>query len=363
MNILIVDDKEENLYLLESLLKGCGYEVVSAVNGQDALEKLRDGSFSMIISDILMPVMDGYSLLKKVRAADKHKDIPFVFYTATYTDAQDEDLALQLDADKYIRKPIDTEEFVKIIQNVIKGRINRIHPVKPTLMREEEVSKVYSERLVNKLEKEIIERKWAEAKLQESYKKLEKTMRNTILAMTRISEGRDPYNAGHQQRVARLSDAIAKEMDLSEAKKEGIHMSAVIHDIGKLYVPAEILTKPGRITEIEFSMIKTHPQFSYDILKTIDFPWPVADIVYQHHERLDGVGYPNGLSGDDILLEARIISVADVVEAMFSHRPYRPGLGIEKALKEISKNKGIHYDAEIVETCLKLFALGKFKFE
>ena len=140
-------------------------------------------------------------------------------------------------------------------------------------------------------------------------------------------------------------------------------MSAILHDIGKISIPAEILTKPGRLTEIEMNMLKTHPEVGYDILKRIDFPWPLAKIVLQHHERLDGSGYPQGLKGDEILLEARIIGVADVVEAMSSHRPYRPALGIDKALEEIYQNRGIFYDPEVVDTCIKLFKEKGFEFE
>jgi HD-GYP domain-containing protein (c-di-GMP phosphodiesterase class II) len=151
-------------------------------------------------------------------------------------------------------------------------------------------------------------------------------------------------------------------MDLPEDKIESVYMAAIVHDIGKIYVPAEILSKPGRITDIEFNMIKTHSQVGYDILKNIEFPWPLAKIVLQHHERLDGSGYPSGLTGENILLEAKIIAVADVIEAMASHRPYRPALGIDKALDEISQNRGIIYEASIVDACLRLFKKG-FSFE
>ncbi len=151
-------------------------------------------------------------------------------------------------------------------------------------------------------------------------------------------------------------------MNLSPDQVEGIYMTAILHDIGKISVPAEILTKPGRLNEIEMNMLRTHPEVGYDILKRIDFPWPLAKVVLQHHERMDGSGYPKGLKGDEILLEAKIIGIADVVEAMSSHRPYRPALGIDKALEEISKNKGILYDPEVVDACIKLFKEKGFKF-
>lgn len=177
----------------------------------------------------------------------------------------------------------------------------------------------------------------------------------TIEAIASTMETRDPYTAGHQKRVARLAAAIAREMGLDESTIEGIHFGAQIHDLGKIQVPAEILAKPGRLSPIEFEIIKTHPQAGYDIVKGIKFPWPVVDMVHQHHERLDGSGYPQGLKGDAITLEARIVAVADVVEAMSSHRPYRAGLGLDKALAEISKEAGTHYDQQAVDACLRLF--------
>jgi putative nucleotidyltransferase with HDIG domain len=210
--------------------------------------------------------------------------------------------------------------------------------------------------------RDITKRKHTEAKLKQSLEKLRKVMEGTIQAMALTAETRDPYTAGHQRRVARLARAIAEEMQLPEDQIEAVYMAAIVHDIGKIYVPAEILSKPGRITEIEFSMIKTHSQVGYDILKNIEFPWPIAEIVLQHHERLDGSGYPSGLSDENILLEAKIIAVADVIEAMASHRPYRPALGIDKALEEISQNRGTIYEASIADACLRLFKRG-FSFE
>jgi PAS domain S-box-containing protein len=198
---------------------------------------------------------------------------------------------------------------------------------------------------------------------KESENRLRRALEGVVQAMSVTVEMRDPYTAGHQRRVGRLSVAIAREMGLPEPRIEGIRMAGEIHDIGKIYVPAEILSKPGKLTEIEFTLIKAHPQVGYDILKNVEFPWPIADIVLQHHERLDGSGYPAGLKGDAILLEARIITVADVVEAMSSHRPYRPSHGIDKALEEISSHKGSLYDPAVVEACLRLFKEKGFSLE
>jgi PAS domain S-box-containing protein len=201
----------------------------------------------------------------------------------------------------------------------------------------------------------ITERKLAEGKLQQTLESLKKAVGATIQVMVSAVEMRDPYTAGHQHRSADLARAIATEMGLPQDKIDGIRLAGSIHDIGKLSIPAEILSKPTKLTNLEFSLIKEHSRIGYEMLKDVESPWPLAQIVYQHHERMDGSGYPQGLKGDEILMEARIMAVADVVESMASHRPYRPALGIEAALEEIEKNKGILYDADAVNACLRLF--------
>ncbi|TES90542.1 MAG: PAS domain S-box protein [Candidatus Cloacimonadota bacterium] len=218
--------------------------------------------------------------------------------------------------------------------------------------------------MINKqMEQEITERKRAEEELTQSFTKMRKTLEGIVHAMAIVVEKRDPYTAGHQRRVAELACAIAKEMGFPEEKVEEIRFAGLLHDIGKISVPAEVLSRPGRLTEPEFNMIKTHPELSHDILKTIEFPWPIAQIVLQHHERLDGSGYPSGLKREDILLEAKILAVADVVEAMSSHRPYRPARGIDKALGEVLENRGVLYEPDVVNICVKLFAEKAFSFE
>jgi len=187
---------------------------------------------------------------------------------------------------------------------------------------------------------------------------LRKTVEGTIHTIAATVEARDPYTAGHQGRVSDLATAIAIEMKLTDEQVEGIKMAGIIHDLGKINIPAEILIKPGKLSELEFSLIKTHPQNGFDLLKEIEFPWPIAEMVLQHHEKMDGSGYPQGLKGDDILLEARILAVADIVEAMSSHRPYRPALGIEKALAQIKQDKGKLLDPKVVNVCLKIFKEG-----
>lgn len=210
---------------------------------------------------------------------------------------------------------------------------------------------------------DITERKRSDQMLQEGMEKLRKSIDMIIEAMALTVESRDPYTAGHQRRVANLARAMASEMGLSAHQIDGIRMAGVIHDLGKITIPAEILSKPGKLSAIEFSLIKIHPQAGYDILKRIDFPWPVADIVFQHHERINGSGYPRSLKENEIIIEARIIAVADVVEAIASHRPYRSSLGLEAALDEISSNKGVLYDVFAVDACLKIFRKDGFKLD
>ncbi len=211
--------------------------------------------------------------------------------------------------------------------------------------------------------RDISERIQSREALEKSAKQLRTSLIGTVVAVSRAVGARDPYTAGHQQRVSQLSRAIAQEMDLYAEQIDGLRMGASIHDIGKIYLPAEILSKPAKLSEIEYKLIQSHAQVGYDILKDVKFPWPVANIAYQHHERLDGSGYPQGLKGDEICLEARIVAVADVVEAMSSHRPYRPSLGIDAALHEIESRRGKCFEPGAVDACLKLFREKHFNFK
>jgi len=187
---------------------------------------------------------------------------------------------------------------------------------------------------------------------------LQKIIDGVIHTLALTVEARDLYTSGHQTRVAYLAVAIAREMKLTDEQVKGIGMASIIHDLGKINNPAEILSKPGKISELEYKIIQTHPQVGFDLLKDIEFPWPIAEMVHQHHEKMDGSGYPQGLKGEEILLEARILAVADIVEAMSSYRPYRPALGIEKALTQIKKDKGTLLDPDVVDACLKVFEDG-----
>jgi len=211
--------------------------------------------------------------------------------------------------------------------------------------------------------RDITESKKAERDMAQSYTTLRKTLSDAINTMAKIVEMRDPYTAGHQQRVAQLAAVIAGELGFDASQIEQIRMAAAVHDIGKIYVPLDILNKPGKLSALEHNLIQTHPKGSYDIVKGMDFPNVIAKYILQHHERLDGSGYPEGLAGKDIVIEAKILAIADVVEAMASHRPYRAALGIDRALEEITQNKRILYDSKVVEACLRLFREKKFEFE
>ncbi len=210
--------------------------------------------------------------------------------------------------------------------------------------------------------RDISERKGAEKKIREGIIRLSNNLEEAVISLASAFEMKDPYTAGHQRRVTEIACAIAREMNIDQDRIQGLRLASLVHDIGKINVPAEILSKPGKLIQPEIDLIRTHSEAGYNILKNINFPWPISEIVLQHHERINGSGYPKGLSGDAILLEAKIIAVADVVEAMASHRPYRASLGIEKALQEIEANRGILYDHTIAATCLELFHSGKFNF-
>jgi len=601
--VLIADDNSANLYLLKSIMESHGWLVREAENGKAALEMARTFRPDLIVSDILMPVMDGYSFCRECKKDETLRNIPFVFYTATYTEPKDETFALDLGADRFILKPEEPEVLIKILVDLLEEKERVSLASSKPLGEEMEFFRRHNEILFSKLEKkmadleaanaelrkleekyrgilenmddayyevnlkgdltffnqalaartgytreelmgmnyrqymsrncwrqvqdifakvyqtgravalfdyeinlkdggkrfqeswvnlimdkdnrpigfrgmarDVTDRKIAEEELRqaeeryrsifensqegmyrantdekfimvnsamarifgydspaefveqvnsgahplyqsredrrkifqllesrgvvqdfearffrkdgsvgwvsvniqparvaqgqapcydgfvrdvtdrkESVERLREAFAGTIQAITSLVEAKDPYTAGHQRRVADIAEAIAREMGLSREQIEGIAMAGIIHDIGKISVPAEILCSPRRLTKLEFNLIKTHAQSGYEILKDIKFSWPIARMVLEHHERIDGSGYPNGLTGNNILPESRILAVADVVEAMATHRPYRPALGLEPALQEITQNRGVLFDEEAVDACLRLF--------
>ena len=331
--IMIVDDETPVRRLLGRILKVNGNECTLAASAEEARSYISKQNFDLILCDVKMPGESGMDFIQYI--STEHPDTAVIMVTAV-DDPEIGEAALDIGAYGYIIKPFNPQSV----------RINASNALR---RRNLEVQHRFHRK---NLEQQVAERT---AELQSILEESRKSSEGIIQAMALAIESRDPYTAGHQRRVADLAHAIGSEMGLSEERLDGIRMGGIIHDLGKISVPAEILSKPSRLNEHEFGMIKLHPQVGHEILKKIDFPWPITQMVYQHHERMDGSGYPQGLSGKKILLEARILAVADVVEAMASHRPYRPALGIDKALEEILKNKNVFYDPEVVDACLKLF--------
>lgn len=326
--ILAVDDTPASLKLLTDLLKAEGYEVRSAINGELALHAAASNPPELVLLDIRMPEMNGFEVCRRLKAQPETRDVPVIFVSAV-TETDEKVQGFELGAVDFVTKPYQRDELLARVRTHLE--LNRLR---------------------NHLEDLVDERT---SELQTSEKKLRTSLLDSITALAAIVEMRDPYTAGHQRRVSELAVAIATELQLPEDQILAIHLASVVHDVGKIRVPAEILSKPGRLSPLEFDLIKEHARNGYDILKSIDFPWPIAEIVLQHHERLDGSGYPQALKGDQILIEARVLAVADVVESMVSHRPYRPALGLDAALEEVTSHKGTHFDVAVVEACARLF--------
>jgi putative two-component system response regulator len=340
---------------LRAQIERCVYDFSFASDGVNALEMLsamaekaelasgdtsflpRDGDEpavcdpakflpEIVLTDINMPRMDGLELSERI-----HSLYPsiVVIVVSAYDDMENIRKAMRSNASDFLVKPIDFTELELTIE-----KSHQRHA-------------------------EILE---YNRKIHESSSMLKRTLGKTLEAISMIGEIRDPYTAGHQKRVATLTRALAKKLGLGPDRQEGVFVAATLHDVGKIYVPAEILAKPGKLTAVEYNLIKEHSRLGYEILRSIEFPWPVAEIVYQHHEHLDGSGYPRGLKGDEIMFEARLLSVADFVEAVSSHRPYRIALGSEVAINDINVSSGTFFDPAIVNACAELFESGDFAF-
>ncbi len=335
ISVLCIDDEEMIRWTIGDYLEDSGYQVFKAENGRVGLEAFREQKPDIILVDLMMPEVDGFEVLSKVK--EESPDIPVVVVSGTGV-IQDVIEAIRLGAWDYLTKPI---QDLAVLEHVVTKTLE-----KASLIRENEEYK-------KELEKKVQERTLA---LEKSNAQLRGTLRETVNALSVMTDKRDPYTSGHQKRVSILALAIGEGMGLSEENMEAIRIAGLLHDIGKIYVPAEFLSKPTRLEYEEMEVIKKHSFMGYDILMNINFPYPIAEIVYQHHERLDGSGYPRGLNGDDILFEAKIIAISDVVEAMSSHRPYRPALDVEMAVQEITKNKGEKYCAECADVFLELYS-------
>jgi len=314
--VLIVEDEIIVARDIASKLRGLGYDTLPIVSsGEEAIERAGELKPDLILMDIVLNgEIDGIEATDRI---GRLFNIPVVYLTA-YADDITLERAKVTDPFGYMIKPFGEKELHSTVEMAI-----------------------YKHR---------------------STEKLLDSMEGTIDALATALEMRDPYTAGHQRRVGALAEAIGLALNRSVDEIRGIHLAALIHDIGKIYVPSEILSKPVELTNNEFNIIKTHPRIGYDILGKIEFPWPIAEMVYQHHERIDGSGYPRGLKEDEIIFQAKILAVADVVEAMTSRRPYRMALGIETALEEIFSGRGTLYDSDVVDVCVKLFREEGFGF-
>ena len=358
--ILIVDDNSVFRESLAEVLVSNGYTVEAAATGEAAIDILAKSAPDLIISDLLMPGIDGFELCRYVRSSKTLPNIPFIFCSGFFPQKEQEDLSRLLAVDDFFDKPVDFEKLLSAINRNLKKASSKNDGYIES--DKEFFSEAHADLVQSKLWSALERERRQTARAESLVLQLEKNLESFIASVAKAVEARDPYTAGHQRRVAMLAVAIAEEMGLNENTVVGIKFGASIHDIGKIYVPSELLVKPAALSSLEFEMIKTHPKVGHDILSGIDSPWPIADIAYQHHERINGSGYPQGLKGSEIILEARVIAVADLMEAIMSHRPYRASLGDEAALEEIRVNRGILYDESVVDACLKVFERG-FSFE
>jgi putative nucleotidyltransferase with HDIG domain len=322
LSVLYVEDDEEIRELLSRFLRRWVGILHIATNGQEGAQAFHDHRPDVVVTDIKMPVMDGLEMATAIKASSR--EVPIIVITA-YSERDYFIRAIEIGVDQYVTKPVNTDI---LLQAIYKSASHRLH-----------------KREMDKAEQLVVD-----------------ALEQTIGVLSRAIELRDPYTDGHQKRVALLATAIAKEMGVPENTITGIRLGSLVHDVGKIRVPSEILSCPRKLSKIEMDIIKTHLEAGYEILEGATFPWPVARMVIEHHERMNGSGYPKGLKGDEICMEARIIAVADVVEAMTSFRPYRAALGIDAAVEEIRKGRDTLYDPQVVDCCIRALEKAHFQF-
>jgi len=339
--IMVVDDEKSIRKTFEYFLKNDGHEVYLAEDTNTAKNISLVQDLDLVITDIIMPKSTGIELLKEIKS--KNPDIPVIIMTGEPT-VETAKEAVKRDAHDYLIKPVSKGNLLKATAYALEAK--KLKDEKAKL--EQEKAK-YSQNLELLVQKKTVE--------------LQKAVNGTIETIAKILEKKDPYTAGHVARVGSIALAIAKKMELSIEQQKRIYFSGNLHDIGKLLIASEILSKPGKLSPGEFEVIKEHVQNGYELTKDIKLPWQVSDIILQHHERIDGSGYPNGLKGNEIQLGAKILAVADVIEAMTAHRPYRAGFGIDVALDEIKNNAGKLYDKEVSDNAIELFEKDKFNFK
>jgi response regulator RpfG family c-di-GMP phosphodiesterase len=333
VHILVVDDDLQIRIFMKDLLESFRYNCIVASDAEEALAAFDGRGFDLVLCDIDLEGDNGMELARNLR--NRYPDTAIIMVTGI-DDSGLAETALDFGAYGYMVKPVRVNEVLINVSNALRRR-----SLEQQSLRHQKI-----------LQDQVAERT---CKLNKTLSELRRAFDDIVHVISLTGEMKDAYTAGHQQRVSELATAIGREMGLPYEQVETIRLAGMIHDLGKIAIPSDILAKPTRLRPTEYALIKDHPQLGYDIISTVDFLKPVANIVLQHHERLDGGGYPHGLRGNEILLEARIIAVADVVEAMSSHRPYRAGLGIDTALGEIEAKAGRLYDGEAAAACLRLF--------
>jgi len=331
-HLLIVDDEPMIRGTLGQFLTRAGHDVAAAADVASAFRHLEGTTFDVVLSDIVMPGPDGLELLRRVRERTPETKVILLTGEPSVDTASK---ALRAGAFDYLAKPVARAQLIATVERALAFK---------TL---EDENRRYREGL----EQQVLART----------KKLNDLLEQVVAALTRAMEGRDPYTAGHQRRVADLSVVMARRLGLDPKTSRVVRLAALLHDIGKLQIPAETLAKPTRLSPVELELIKTHARAGFEILQGVDFDEPVAEIVLQHHERIDGSGYPRGLTGDQVRIEARILAVADSVEAMASHRPYRAALGLDKALQSLLRDRDVTYDAACVDACVAAIGAGEWK--
>ncbi len=332
--VLCIDDEPMFTRTVSDFLEDTGYMPLSALNGREGLKLYQEESPDIVLIDLNMPDINGLEILSSIR--EDSDEVPVIIISGT-GEIKDVIKALRLGAWDYLTKPIENMAMLEYAVNRVLNHSQ--------MLRE---NREYRENL-----EELVQQRTEE--LEKSNDHLFHTLKETVNSLAAVTEKRDPYTAGHQERVSILASAIARSLGLDQHTINAIRIAGMLHDVGKISVPQELLSKPTRLTDYEFEIVKTHSTSGFEIIKNIPFDAPVAEMVHQHHERLDGSGYPRGLAGDEILQGSRILVVADVVEAMSSHRPYRPAVGIDHALEEIQSQRGILYDEECVNCCVDLF--------
>lgn len=339
--VLVVDDEKSIRVTLCEFLSREGYLADNAADAFAAVRMLEAGEYDVIVSDIIMPRVSGIELLELVR--EKSRSVQYIIMTGEPS-VETAIKAVQNGASDFLVKPIDREAFLKAVRSCV--RIKTLIDQKTAL---EQANLAYQKDL--------------EERIGQRTRELQNAMQSIVSLLSSVVEARDPYTAGHQRRVGNLSAAIAGKMGLDARSADLLRIIGYIHDIGKITVPTEILSKPGKINPFEMRLIQNHPEAGYEMLVKVELPDIIARTVHQHHERCDGSGYPCALRADGILREAKILMVADVVEAMMFHRPYRASLGQEAALCEVRSNAGRLYSRDVVEACISLFTEDRYEFE